>query len=833
MKYPNRNQALFKTRCGCGLLPLLVLAISTVTAQEPDPGRSSPLDTRSFQLAEGFQAELVYEVPSAYGSWVSLTTSPQGLIASDQYGQLYRVQPGDNGSPTRVRAIPVELGHAQGLLWAFDSLYVMAHPRGDDTPGGLYRVTDSDSDGELDTVRLLRKIEGGGEHGPHAVILGPDGESLYVCAGNHTPLTEIQASQVPRNWQEDNLIRRMWDPGGHAVGKMAPGGWICKTDPEGQRWELVSIGFRNQYDIAFNEHGELFTYDADMEWDIGTPWYRPTRVCHVTAGSEFGWRGGDAKWPTYFPDSLPPTIDIGPGSPTGIVFGTGADFPDKYRRALFIADWSFGFIYAVHLQAAGGSWKAEKELFCSAPALQVTDMVVHNGDLYFTIGGRRTQSALFRIKALPFTEDAATTASLTELQQLRRQIENGPQQGVDAVDFAWPYLNHADRWVRYAARIRLEQLPLTSWLDRAFSETDPQSTLEALLAVCRHADATPAMLPRMMQAIRQHLDWNQLTEPQQLQLLRICGLLMTRLGNEQNQPELQGQLDEMFSPRYPSESLLLNRELCRLLVACQGQDVVAKTLDLIDASVTQEEQIHYIMCLRVANQGWDTPSMSRYLSWFAKSAVFQGGKSFAGYLKNARSEFLADRSDSEKLEVKALIDLEMVEQDPYAELKTRPLVKQWTLEDLLPAVQNMQVATRDLENGKQVFAKAQCYKCHQFSGSGGIVGPDLTGLSRRYTDAYVLETLIDPNREISSQYQATLFELEDGRMVTGRVANLSNDDYLVQEDMIAPGKLTAINRNQIVSRRPSKVSPMPEALLDTFTQQDILDLIAYLRSADQ
>lgn len=128
---------------------------------------------------------------------------------------------------------------------------------------------------------------------------------------------------------------------------------------------------------------------------------------------------------------------------------------------------------------------------------------------------------------------------------------------------------------------------------------------------------------------------------------------------------------------------------------------------------------------------------------------------------------------------------------------------------------------------------AQCYKCHQFAGSGGIVGPDLTGLSRRYTNQYLLETLIDPNKEISSQYQATLFELEDGRMITGRVANLNNNKYMVQEDMITPGKLTNVDRDAIMSSKPSSVSPMPEDLLDSFTQDEILDLLAYLRSADQ
>ena len=60
------------------------------------------------------------------------------------------------------------------------------------------------------------------------------------------------------------------------------------------------MGFRNPFDIAFNRDGELFTYDSDMEWDVNTPWYRPTRVLHVTSGSEFGYRNGAGKWPAYY-----------------------------------------------------------------------------------------------------------------------------------------------------------------------------------------------------------------------------------------------------------------------------------------------------------------------------------------------------------------------------------------------------------------------------------------------------------------------------------------------------------------------------------------------------
>ncbi len=302
-----------------------------------------------------FKVELLYSVPpKAQGSWVSMCADPKGrLIVSDQYGKLYRVTPPALGmtGETKVEPIPAAVGEAQGLVWAFDSLYVMVNKNQE---SGLYRVRSSKGDDQLDKVEKLRDIpHKGGEHGPHAVILGPDGKSLYVCAGNHTKLIPTDASLVPRLWGEDFILPRQWDAGKHAVGILAPGGWICKTDPDGKKWELVSMGYRNQYDAAFNREGELFTFDSDMEWDMNTPWYRPTRVCHAVDGSEFGWRSGTGIYPVYYPDNLPPVVNIGPGSPTGMTFGYGAKFPAKYQDALFMCDWSYGKLYAVHLQPDG------------------------------------------------------------------------------------------------------------------------------------------------------------------------------------------------------------------------------------------------------------------------------------------------------------------------------------------------------------------------------------------------------------------------------------------------------------------------------------------------
>ena len=284
------------------------------------PGKAPPkllsAQRGVFQTLPGFEVQHLYTVPkNEQGSWVCLTTDHKGrLLASDQGGKgIYRITLPTMGNDEEIKVERLNIGNmsgAQGMLAAFDSLYFSVNGG----PGsGFYRARDTNNDDQYDELVKLKAFQGGGEHGPHALRLSPDGKSIYVIAGNHTnPPQDFDSSRIPKNWSEDLLLPRQWDARGHARGKLAPGGWIAKTDPEGKTWEMISVGYRNPYDMDFNADGELFAYDADMEWDMGMPWYRPTRVVHATSGSEFGWRSGTGKWPSYYEDSLPQLIEHRP-----------------------------------------------------------------------------------------------------------------------------------------------------------------------------------------------------------------------------------------------------------------------------------------------------------------------------------------------------------------------------------------------------------------------------------------------------------------------------------------------------------------------------------------
>ena len=325
-------------------------------------------------IANGFKVETVYSVPQAtQGSWVSMTIDQQGrLIASDQGDRgFFRVTVKPDGPPS-VEKLPVKLSSAQGLAWKSGSLYASV------TGQGMFRVSDTNGDDQLDHAELLSSYSGRGEHGNHGLVDTEDSEELFAISGNQTPLPAADTIGRRRlqSVKEDLLLPRQWDPRGHAAGILAPGGWITRFDPATKKHDLFCAGFRNEYDAALNAQGDLFTYDADMEWDLGLPWYRPTRICHVVSGGDFGWRSGSGKWKEYYEDSLPPLANIGPGSPTGLVSGRGTHFPAKYQHAIYALDWTYGRILAIHMTPDGAGYKAEVEDFISGPALPVTDAVI-------------------------------------------------------------------------------------------------------------------------------------------------------------------------------------------------------------------------------------------------------------------------------------------------------------------------------------------------------------------------------------------------------------------------------------------------------------------------
>jgi putative heme-binding domain-containing protein len=753
-------------------------------------------------------------------------------------------------------------------LYAFNSLYVMVNHRANEDfqkGSGLYRLQDTDGDDQFDKIALLKEMDGEGEHGPHSVVLSPDKKSIYVIAGNHTKVPEMDAYRLPHVWQEDNLFPLIKDPRGHANNVTAPGGWIAKTDSLGSHWELISAGYRNAFDITFNEHGEMFAYDSDMEWDFGMPWYRPTRICHVTSGSEFGWRTGNSKWSAAYPDNLPPVINIGQGSPTNLIHGMNSNFPDKYKKALFASDWSFGIIYAVHLKPDGASYSAEAEEFLSGAPLPLTDGVFGpDGALYFLTGGRRLESDLYRVYFDGKTEDknihnvSAAAAEGDAARDLRRQLEayhGEPKKG--AVDFAWPYLKHEDRFIRYAARIAVEHQPVVQWQARALNEKDTETLIQSMIALARHGK--PASANAMLKSLMA-INYAELSETERIDLLRVFELIVLRMGTPKG--TIKTQLTDYLNPYYPANTNAVNRSLSKLLVSLEAPGVLEKTVAMMETAeddpmektasqssdlilrnpqygmdiagmlskVPPAQQTYYATVLCDAKEGWTPELHDKYFKWFKDAFGYKGGASYVGFINKARQRALAHVPEGQLQHYKDLSGEALLSQsgnDLISGPQPKGPGKRWTVDDALQVAEG-NLTGRDFEQGKMMFDATRCSSCHLMRGEGGSIGPDLTQLGTRFSAKDMLEAIIEPNKTVSDQYAATVFTMKDGSSILGRLTNEDDNTYFISQNPFAPEVIREVPRQDVVDTKYSYISVMYPGLINRLNEEELKDLLAYL-----
>jgi putative heme-binding domain-containing protein len=235
--------------------------------------------------------------------------------------------------------------------------------------------------------------------------------------------------------------------------------------------------------------------------------------------------------------------------------------------------------------------------------------------------------------------------------------------------------------------------------------------------------------------------------------------------------------------------------------------------------------------MRTIKSGWTPKEREEYFNWFHTAASnFRGGHSFHGFLKNIRTEAIKwSLNDQERSALSAVLAKEPTPRSPKFVYKDRPFVKKYTVDELVPVVEKG-LTGRNYEQGRNLFGEVKCFACHRFNNEGGGTGPDLTQVVGRFGPRDLLESIIEPSKVISDQYAAIVVTTSDGKQISGRVVNLHGDTMNINTDMLDPNKLVPVNRNTVESIGASKVSMMPEGLIDTLNREEILDLVAYLYS---
>lgn len=865
-------------------------------------------DSATVQVTPGFEVELVRSSQSGESSWISLTFDPEGRVIigregrDKKHGLLRLTLPKQAGGEVQAESLEDTLLEPRGLAFYGKDLFVNAN-----NAHSLVRLRDTDNDGRFDEQTVLKKTPGGVGHGRNNLAFGPDGK-LYSIHGNDVKLPDDfdrrgVAPQLPSESRSDSATSlrnpnmrvpfmaldrlRPCDWDGFLFDRNAtlPAGHLVRTDIDGSRWEVVATGFRNPYGIAFNEDGEAFTFDADNEGDLGAPWYRPTRINHIVEGGDYGWRQGTAMRPDWYPDSMPSTLVIGKSSPTGIKFGTKSNYPERYRKSLFILDWSYGRIYAVQLLPHGSSYVGTAEVFVEGRPLNVTNLTFGpDGAMYFTTGGRGTQSGLYRVRyvgpesviappdVMPYKRSMPdipiTNARLANYEagqrEQRRRLERMQPTVADLALIA-VRLDDRDEWIRHAAMtalmrfdvsLLLEKRTMTFgrspkpcegdqcltyerlWRDHAMT---PRGRIIALMAFARMlpVEEQPRLLELLCdeweQADADRRNWkNPLayipTSDDRLIALRAIQHCLLRV--QTLDASVRERIIKIASSTLDGRSHQVDLFAFQILAHFDSAPI-EKAIERVKAASRpqdQERALVWLFELRDIKTGWTPETRKAYLEELRRVGEHAvGGRELPVVLYSIGADFKATLSDQEREQFADLLTTPA----PHAHgslVPQRPLVKEWTVDELVPSLAKFEMTRERVERGRKIFEQANCVKCHRFAGAGQPIGPDLNGVSGRMGRKDLLETILVPSKVIDDKYKDTTLELKDGRVLTGRMIGGDATRVLISPNPLAPFATVPVVRSEVESQKVSAISPMPVGLLNSFHTEEILDLLAYIDS---
>ena len=213
-------------------------------------------------------------------------------------------------------------------------------------------------------------------------------------------------------------------------------------------------------------------------------------------------------------------------------------------------------------------------------------------------------------------------------------------------------------------------------------------------------------------------------------------------------------------------------------------------------------------------------------------SILVSRKSFAAALLSAVSTGGIPRADLSAFHVRQIRSLD----DPglnqtltqvWGELRDSPDDKRQTMARLKASLTPEVLSKADKSRGRAVFGLA-CAVCHRLYGEGAAVGPDLTGSGRDNLD-YLLENIVDPSAVVNADFRMSIVKLKDGRVLNGIVAAKTDRTLTIR----SLTETLTIERSEVVSSETSAVSQMPEGLLESLSEQQVRDIIAYLRHPTQ
>lgn len=602
---------------------------------------SIPAAAPEVKVPPGFSIKMYSDNPLASDIF-TMTIDDEGRVLVAGRGYV-RVLVDDDGDGVADRTIDLLDGlkdGPMGLLAEGGSLYVVSE-------GGLQRYRGYNGKDKLkQPPETLVKLKTNGEHDAHMIRRGPDGW-LYLLCGNAAGVSK------------ETIVGR------RSPVKDPVAGALLRISPDGKDVEVVADGFRNPYSFDFNLDGEPFCTDSDNERCVGLPWYEPCRFYHLLPGGNYGWRspqlGKFWRKPPYFIDCVPPVCYLGRGSPTGVVCYRHTHFPEDYRGGFFLADWTFGRIDFVPLEAEGSTYTGEAEVFAEAvgtSGFAPTGLAIHpkTGELFVSIGGRGTRGGVYRIsyaknppgeplpiakRSLDWTAEAgkqwladckwdgtSTNLGSPAEQRARRQalelmLRNREKMpwGQPLFDAVKPNLSFPETLIQMAAARAVNGLAvkvgdvmnLQTKLLLSFVqiEDDPDQAIQIAIQILKDRRTTTPLALNAIRVIQ--LAFGDLTAPGTAGTIWE-GYTLQNPAKRSLPPELKPSLGLFLR----TKDSRLAQEVFRTLVALGlgNEDRIAMAiLDHINENSTIESDIHYLALLSQLKTEWPNWDTQQIVNW--------------------------------------------------------------------------------------------------------------------------------------------------------------------------------------------------------------------------
>jgi putative heme-binding domain-containing protein len=283
-----------------------------------------------------------------------------------------------------------------------------------------------------------------------------------------------------------------------------------------------------------------------------------------------------------------------------------------------------------------------------------------------------------------------------------------------------------------------------------------------------------------------------------------------------------------LKPHFPNGDPTVDRELAKLLVKWGDPNAVGHCLELLAAAETGGDRLYYLHVLSGATKGWNLRSREAFFAAIRHPNYFPGDRNMPAFLKGIRERAIATLSDAEKV---ALGD-KIHPAAAIAEAKPptpQPTVGNWSVDDLLAAHAPEKV---NPEIGYSLFERALCSRCHQLSGRGTPLGPDLTHAGARFSKRDLIEAIVNPSAAVAEIFRHVAITKKDGAVLVGRIVR---DDFRkstlsLSPNPFTPEELVVVSKHDIAEQVISPASPMPPGLLNTLTLEEASVLIEFILS---